>query len=64
MPAAAVAFNTMLLDPNLANDTNCGQIAFAELEVIKYMSTLIGWNYKNSGGYFTFGGTSTILNAI
>lgn len=64
LPAAAVAFNTMLLDPNIANDTNCGQIAFAELEVIKYMSTLIGWNYKNSGGYFTFGGTSTILNAI
>lgn len=64
LPAAVVAFNAMLLDPNLAGDTNCGQIAFAELEVNKYMSQLVGWSSDESGGYFTFGGTSTIINAI
>lgn len=60
----AVAYNVMMYDPNLAGDTNCGQIAFAELEVIKYLSDLIGWDWRKSGGYFTFGGTSTLLNAV
>ena len=59
-----VGYHCMLLDPNLAGDTNCGQIAFAELEVIKYLSDLIEWNWEKSGGYFTFGGTSTLLNAV
>lgn len=60
----AVVYNVMMYDPNLAGDTNCGKIAFAELEVIKYLSDLIGWDWKKSGGYFTFGGTSTLLNAV
>ena len=60
----AVAFNAMMLDPNLAGDTNCGQISYAEMEVIKYISELIGWDWQKSGGYFTFGGTSTLLNAV
>lgn len=62
--ALAVIYNTLMYDPNLAGDTNCGQMAFAELEVIKYIADLIGWNWEKSGGYFTFGGTSTILNAV
>lgn len=62
--ALAVIFNSIMIDPNLAGDTNCGQVAYAELEVIKYMSELIGWDWKKSGGYFTFGGTSTLLNAV
>lgn len=60
----AVAYNAMMYDPNIAGDTNCGQIAFAELEVVKYISELVGWDWKKSGGYFTFGGTSTLLNAV
>lgn len=64
LPAVVTAFHSMLLDPNLASDTNCGQIAFAELEVVKYLSQLLEWNWEKSGGYFTFGGTSTILNAV
>ena len=62
--ALAVIFNAIMIDPNLAGDTNCGQVAYAELEVIKYISVLIGWDWKKSGGYFTFGGTSTLLNAV
>lgn len=64
LPALAVAFNAMTIDPNLAGDTNCGQIAYAEIEVMKYMANLIGWDEKEAWGYFTFGGTSTILNAV
>lgn len=64
LPAVVTAFHAMLLDPNLAGDTNCGQIAFAEFEVTKYLSQLVGWNWEESGGYFTFGGTSTLLNAV
>lgn len=60
----AVVYNAMMYDPNLAGDTNCGKIAFAELEVIKYISDLVGWDWRKSGGYFTFGGTSTLLNAV
>lgn len=62
--SAAVANRAILYDPNLAGDTNCGKIAFAELEVVKYLSDVIGWDWKKSGGYFTFGGTSTLLNAV
>lgn len=60
----AVIYNAMMFDPNLAGDTNCGQSAFAELEVIKYLSDLIGWDWRKTGGYFTFGGTSTLMNAV
>lgn len=60
----AVVYNVMMYDPNLAGDTNCGKMAFAELEVVKYISDLVGWDWRKSGGYFTFGGTSTLLNAV
>lgn len=60
----SAAFHAMLIDPNLAGDTNCGQLAYTELEVIKYISDLVGWDWKIAGGYFTFGGSSTILNAV
>lgn len=62
--AAAVSALSMLYDANLAEDKNCGNMASAELEVIKYLSEAAGWDAKNSGGYFTFGGTSTLLNAV
>lgn len=62
--AVAVATMTMLYDPNLAEDKNCGNMANSEIEVIKYMAQIAGWNTDNASGYFTFGGTSTLLNAV
>jgi len=46
---------------NFAQDTYSGNLITAELEVTKYMSDIIGWNWKKSIGFFTFGGTGTNL---
>ena len=51
------------LNPNFAQDTYAGFSILAELEVVKYISDLIGWNYKKSMGVFTFGGKATNLYA-
>lgn len=62
--AAATSALAMLYDGNLANDRTCGKMASAELEVIKYLSEIAGYDTTSSTGYFTFGGTATLLNAI
>lgn len=62
--AAATATMTMLFDPNLAEDKNCGGMANSEFEVVKYMAQAAGWDDNNAGGYFTFGGTSTLMSAV
>lgn len=46
---------------NFAQDTYSGNLIAAELEVTKYMSDIIGWNWKETYGFFTFGGTGTNL---
>ena len=61
---AAVSALSALYDSNLANVKICGNMASAELEVIKYLAEVSGYDKNNAGGYFTFGGTSTLLNAI
>lgn len=52
-----------LYNPNLAQDTYSGKIILTELEVSKYLSDLIGWDWKNTHGTFTFGGKGTNLYA-
>lgn len=52
-----------MYNPNFAQDTYAGQLINAELEVSKYLSDLIGWNYTQSHGIFTFGGKGTNLYA-
>lgn len=61
--SAAEADVAMLFNPNCAQDTYSGNLLVAELEVIKYMSDLIGWDWTQSTGIFTFGGTGTNLYA-
>lgn len=46
---------------NFAQDTYSGNLILSELEVTKYMSDIIGWDWKNTFGFFTFGGTGTNL---
>lgn len=58
MSAAAVA---SMLNPNFAQDTYSGDLILSELEVAKYISEMIGWNWEKSYGFFTFGGTGTNL---
>ena len=61
--SAAVSGIAEFFNPNCAQDTYSGNLLLAELEVIKYMSDLIGWDWTMSTGVFTFGGTGTNLYA-
>ena len=61
----ALAASTIanMYNPNFAQDSYSGLLLMCELEVSKYLSDLIGWNWHNSHGVFTFGGTGTNLYA-
>ena len=62
--AALVASNTIRgLNSNFAQDTYAGALITSELEVSKYISDLIKWNWTQSIGVFTFGGKGTNLYA-
>lgn len=58
--AAAVSVSE-IFNPNFAQDTYSGNLILSELEVGKYISELLGWDWKKSFGIFTFGGTGTNL---
>lgn len=55
---AAAAYSESF-NQNFAQDTYSGNLIIAELEVSKYMSDIIGWDWEKSYGFFTFGGTGT-----
>ena len=52
-----------MYNPNFAQDTYAGMLITAELEVSKYLSELVGWNWEETYGTFTFGGKGTNLYA-
>lgn len=52
-----------MYNPNFAQDTYAGMLITSELEVVKYLSDLVGWNFEKSYGTFTFGGKGTNLYA-
>ena len=54
---------TNMFNSNFAEDHYSGRLLACELEVGKYLSELIGWNWKQSYGLFTFGGKGTNLYA-
>lgn len=54
---------TELYNPNFAQDTYAGLLITTEMEVTKYISDLLTWNWKKSFGIFTFGGKGTNLYA-
>lgn len=64
MPAIAASAYSMLYNPNFAQDMSTGSLLMTELEVIKIMSDLVGWDWKNAHGVFTFGGKSTNMHAV
>lgn len=61
--SAAVSGIAELFNPNCAQDTYSGNLLLAELEVVKYISELLGWDWRESTGIFTFGGTGTNMYA-
>ena len=61
LAALAASCFTSMYNPNLGQDTYSGLLLTAEMEVVKYISDLIGWDWKESYGTFTFGGKGTNL---
>ena len=59
---ASMSFSE-LYNPNFAQDTYAGLLITSELEVTKYISDLVNWDWKQSLGVFTFGGKGTNLYA-
>ena len=59
---ASMSFSE-LYNPNFAQDTYAGLLILSELEVTKYISDLVNWDWKQSFGVFTFGGKGTNLYA-
>ena len=57
---AGSAYSSMY-NPNFVQDTFCGLLILAELEVTKYISELVGWDWESTYGIFTMGGLSTNL---
>lgn len=52
-----------MYNPNFAQDTYAGMLIVSEMEVSKYLSQLVGWNWTKTYGTFTFGGKGTNLYA-
>jgi len=56
-------FLVSLYNPNLVWDMPAGKMASAEQRVIKQLTEYIGWDWKQAGGAFVFGGKATSLYA-
>jgi len=64
IPSTVVSSYFSLFSPNGAQDMSTGYLLTTELAVVKMLSQLADIDYKQSGGYFTFGGKSTNIHAI
>lgn len=63
LDALAVSTMASMYNANFAQDTYAGYLIASELEVVKYISDLVDWDWKKAGGFFTFGGKGTNLYA-
>lgn len=61
--ALAAATYASLYNANFSQDRYSGLLLAAELEVVKYISDIAGWDWRKSHGIFTFGGKGTNLYA-
>ena len=50
-----------IYNPNIIWDEYSARFAEAEIQAVAMLSDLLGYNPQQSGGFFTFGGTGTIL---
>jgi L-2,4-diaminobutyrate decarboxylase len=61
IPAILAAIVTAIYNPNIIWDEYSARFAEAEIKALAMLSDLVGYDPRNSGGVFTFGGTGTIL---
>ena len=64
IPALATSLYTKMFNANFSQDKYTGLLLARELEVVKYLSDLIGWDWTKTMGTFTFGGKGTSLKAF
>lgn len=64
IPALAVTLYAKMHNANFSQDKYTGLLLASELEVVKYLSDLIGWDWTKTMGTFTFGGKGTSLYAF
>ncbi|HEY9597456.1 MAG TPA: pyridoxal-dependent decarboxylase [Cyanophyceae cyanobacterium] len=61
IPSITAAIAGAIYNPNIIWDEYSARFAEAEIEVVALLSNLINYNPQQSGGFFTFGGTGTLL---
>lgn len=64
LPSAAAGAFCDILNANFSQGHYSGNLALAERKVVKYLSDLVGWNWEQTDGLFTFGGKGTSLYAL
>ena len=61
IPSITAAVAGAIYNPNIIWDEYSARFAEAEIQAVAMLSDLIGYAPQQSGGFFTFGGTGTIL---
>ena len=61
IPSITAAIAGAIYNPNIIWDEYSARFAEAEIQAVAMLSDLIGYDPQQSGGFFTFGGTGTIL---
>ena len=61
IPSITAAIAGAIYNPNIISDEYSARFAEAEIQAVAMLSDLIGYEPRQSGGFFTFGGTGTIL---
>jgi len=64
LPTVVSKTFTALYNPNLVLDTASGESTVTEQKVIQAIADYIGWDRKNAGGTFTFGGKATTIYGL
>ncbi len=61
----SIIANTLaaVFNPDISSDDFCWNVAATEIEAVAIMAQLIGYDQRQAGGIFTFGGTGSSLYA-
>jgi L-2,4-diaminobutyrate decarboxylase len=61
IPSITASIAAAMYNPNIIWDEYGGKFAEAEIQVVAMLSELVNYDPQQAGGFFTFGGTGTIL---
>ncbi|MFA5961933.1 MAG: hypothetical protein WC848_04595 [Parcubacteria group bacterium] len=64
IPTVTAKTFTSLYNPNLCMDTASGKSLVIEQKVVKSIAEYIGWDWRDAGGTFTWGGKATIMYGV